>query len=399
MAYFTWKGIDLEGSIHKGKLFARSSVELDALLFKQEIALLSCAPAKQLFFLGRTIHQSQKIQFFKQCAQLLEAGVLLPDALTVIYSQTHHRQWHIVLATISNSVCQGSSLSQALEGYPMVFDSVMINMVHVGQESGRLVESLGLLSDYLTTEHEFGNSMRSAAMVPMITLGFFAVIALAIFIFIIPHFITMFESVKQELPAVTRMMIASSDFFRSWYVLLVIGLIAVSSIVVRSFITTQRGAFVWDSFLLRMPCVGFLITQSSLANFLQAMAMLISGGMHVVPALAVAKGMIGNKRISHHIEIIEKEVQAGSSLSQAMVYEPGQIFGAHAIAIIKVGEESGRLTVLLNQTARMYQESIKKQITLLTTLINPLLMIILGLLITFLVFAVYLPVFNLSNVM
>lgn len=398
MAYFTWKGIDLQGSIHKGKLFARSSAELDALLLKQEIALLSCAPAKQILFMERGIRQSQKIQFFKQCAQLLDAGVLLPDALTVIYSQTHHSQWHLILATVSNCVHEGSSLSQALERYPAVFDSVMINMIHVGQESGHLVASLTLLGDYLTTKHEFGNSMRSAAMVPLITLGFFTIIAMAIFIFIIPHFITMFESVKQELPAVTRMMIASSDFFRSRFLLLFIGCIAASIIVARSFITTKRGAFVWDSFLLRVPCIGFLIMQSSLANFLQAMAMLTGGGMHIVPALAVAKGMIGNKRIKYHIEIIEKEVHAGSSLSQAMIFEPGQIFGAHAIAIINVGQESGRLTVLLNQTARMYQENIKKNIAMLTTLINPLLMVILGLLITFLVFAVYLPVFNLSNV-
>lgn len=398
MAYFTWKGIDLAGKIHKGKLFARSAAELDALLLKQEIALLSCATAKNLFLSKRSITQSQKIQFFKQCAQLLDAGVLLPDALTVIYSQTHHSQWHMILAGITNSVHEGSSLSQALEMHTAVFDSVMINMIHVGQESGHLIESLTLLGDYLTTKHEFGKSIRSAAMVPLITLGFFAIIAMAIFVFIIPHFIEMFQSVKQELPAVTRMMIASSDFFRSRYLLLVIACVAISIMVIRYFIKTKQGAFVWDSFLLRMPCVGFLTMQSSLANFLQAMAMLTGGGMHIVPALCVAKGMIGNKRIKYHIEIIEKEVQAGSSLSQAMVHEPGQIFGAHAIAIINVGQESGRLTVLLNQTARMYQENIKKNIAMLTMLINPLLMIILGLLITFLVFAVYLPVFNLSNV-
>lgn len=397
MAYYTWKGVDLAGAIKKGKLFARSADELDAVLFKQKIALLSCKQSSQ-FFSHFSIPKTEKINFFKSLAQLLQAGVLLPDALIVVSSQAHHKQWHIVLSSISNSIFQGSSLSQALQDYPKIFDQVMINMVHVGQESGNLIESLTLLSDYLSDSYEFESNVRSAAMVPLITLIFFIIVAMAIFIFIIPHFITIFQSVNQELPWVTRIMIGMSDFFCSGHIFLFLGCIGAALALLKSYRSSSSGSYALDSFLLQIPGLGYLIMQRSLAHFLQAMAMLTSGGMHIVDALAVSKGIVSNKLIVHHLSIIEKEVQAGVSLSQAMMYEQGQIFGAQTVAIIKVGQESGRLPVLLNQTAKMYQSSIKKTITLITTLINPLLMIVMGLLITFLVFAVYLPIFNLSNV-
>lgn len=398
MAYFVWQGIDLSGKIHTGKRFATSKTELDSLLFKQEIALLSCRQARQIPFIGRSINQALKIQFFKQLTELLSAGVLLPDALIVISSQTHHVGLQDCLSHIAASVQEGNSFSQALGKYPLVFDTIMIKMAHVGEESGGLVVALTMLTEYLTTIYEFRKQVRSASMVPLITFIFFCLIAVGIFLFIIPQFVSMFQSVAHELPYVTYIMMQISDILRSRYVFLVFGMLLGAGMMFRSFIKTERGSLLWDSFLLKVPGVGFFIQQSSLAYFLQALAMLGGGGMPLVPSLAIAREMISNKVIKQHIDLIMGDVEAGSSLSQAMIHDPGQIFGPEAIAIIRVGEESGRLTLLLGRTAQAYQERVRKAIATLTALINPLLMIVLGLLITFLIFAVYLPIFNLSNV-
>jgi len=398
MAYFVWKGIDLGGNEHKGKLFARTKEELDAILFKKEIAMLSCSQAKSSLFVRRSISPALKIQFFRQLSELISAGVLLPDALMVICSQTYHVKLQDVLTHVAASVQEGNSLSQALSKYPLVFEPIMVHMVHAGTESGHLVSALDMLSNYLSMIHDFKQKLRSACLVPAVTFGFFFIVALLIFILIIPHFVSMFQSVKQDLPYITHLMIGISDFLRSRYLLFTACACIVSSMLVRSFIKTERGCMLKDSVLLRLPMIGKIIQLSSLSSFLQALTMLTGGGMQLVPAMAIAQETVNNSVIKQHIRIIEHEVRSGSSLSQAMMYEPGQIFGAQAIAIIRVGEESGRLTVLLQRTAMMYQDQIKRTISAITKVINPLLMVVLGLLITFLIFAVYLPVFNLSNI-
>ncbi|MCX5921750.1 MAG: type II secretion system F family protein [Candidatus Dependentiae bacterium] len=399
MPYFTWQGIDIIGQIHKGKLFARSKEELDTLLFKQEIALLSCSPVKQWSLFSRSVKVSLKIQLFKQLSELLSAGVLLPDALLIISSQTEHARFQEVIDSITQKVHEGSSLSQSLSCYPRVFDQVMVQMVHVGEESGRLVAALTMLSDYLQMGHDFRRRLRSAAMVPMFTFSFFCFVALLIIMVIMPRFIGMFQSVKQELPYVTQVMISMSSFLRSRYMMLLVGAGFLVGFVMRLYAQTARGSWQWDRFLLTVPWVGFLIKQSSLAYFLHALAMLLNGGMQLVPALALAQQTISNKVIHYYIGIIEREVEAGSSLSQAMLHDPAQLFGPDSIAIVRVGEESGRLSTLLSRAAVAYQDRVKRSLKIITAMINPLLMIVLGLLITFLIFSVYLPVFHLSDIL
>lgn len=396
MPYFSWSGIDLKGNIHKGRLFARSQQELDSLLFKQEIALLSCNQTRKRFALKR-VSIDQKIRFFSQLSQMLNSGVLMPDALMVIGSQMHHAQFQAIVSRIAQSVYEGKSLSQALAEHS-IFDPLMIKMVAVGEESGRLASCVSMLAEYLEMKAEFSKKLRAALLVPAISLAFFGIISMVIFVFIVPQFVSMFASVKQELPALTRHLLSLSALLRSSVALIWFGIIALSAFIFNRMIKTEQGQALWDSFLLKVPFIGSLIKESSLAYYLHALSMLLGGGVQLLPALKIAKQTVNNKMVSGQLTRIEQEVEEGHSLSQAMIHDPAQMFNSEIVSVVRVAEESGQMSQILARAASGLQEQVKRIISLITVLANPLLMIILGLLITFLIFAVYLPIFNLSNV-
>lgn len=397
MPYFTWKGIDIEGRIHKGKLFAQSAQELDALLFKHEIALLRSTPIRQITIFG-SVSLSDKIQFFKQLADLLNSGVLLPDALLVVASQTQQVKFQVIIDKITHKVHAGSSLSQALAQYPLIFDFVMVQMVKVGEESSKLGSILAMLGDYLQMRSDFSRGLRSAMLVPCITLGFFFCITMVIFALIVPQFAAMFQSAGQNLPRITKAMLFMSDFVRSSGMLYLVGIISLGLFIAYRLLKTEKGTYMRDVFVVNIPLIGPLIRESSLSYFLHALSLLLQGGMPLMQAIGVAKATVRNSFLAKNLATIEQAIGAGSSLSQAMIHNMAQIFGAEVIAIVRVGEESGRLAPLLARAASAYQAQVQRTLAWIITMINPLLMITLGVLITFLIMAVYVPIFNLSNI-
>lgn len=397
MPYYKWSGIDITGSIHKGRLFARSKEELDALLFKQEIALLNCSPVRQIW-LQKKVSLDLKIQFFKTLAEMLGSGVLVPEALIIVCAQTPHAFFQEIIASIAQDVQEGSSLSQALAKYPHIFDTMMVNMTSVGEESGRLAACLTLLSDYMQMMEDFKKRLWTSMLVPICTFIFFCIVAVIIFIFVIPHFTQMFDSAKQQLPTSTKIIISMSNFLRSHVALYFFGAVIAGLFIAWRLTKTAAGKLYIDAFMLKLPWIGNIIQEANLGYYLHAIAMLLHGGIQLRPALSIAKQTVNNTVIRKQLDIIEHEVDAGSSLSQAMIYEPDQMFNAEIIAAVRAGEETGRLFSVLSRSAQLYQEKVKRSISFITLLINPLLMLILGLLIAFLIFAIYMPIFNLSQV-
>jgi type II secretory pathway component PulF len=397
MPYFSWKGVDIEGSIHKGKLFAQSKEELDALLFKQEIALIGCSQVKQISLLN-SISFQDKIQFFKQLGQLLNAGVLLPDALLVATSQAQQIKFQTILSQITQQVHEGNALSQSLANQNNVFDAVMVHMVKVGEESGKLSSILAMLGDYLQMRSDFGKNLRSALLMPSITFAFFFCITLFIFVFIIPQFAHLFQSNNQTLPQITKNMLAISDFVTSQAMVYFLALAGTALLALYRLIKTKNGKCLRDIFVIKIPIFGPLIKENSLGYFLHAVSMLLQGSMPLPQAIQVAKATVSNDFLVSNLTMIEQDILAGSSLSQAMIHNMAQIFDAPIIAMIRVGEESGRLASLLGKAGHFYQSKVHKTLAWIVTIINPLLMIALGALITFLIVAVYVPIFNLSDI-
>ncbi len=398
MPYFSWVGVHLNGQRKKGTLFAQSAQELDALLFKQDIALLRSTENGSSWYVSTSVNNAVKIAFFRQLSVLLSAGVLLPQALVIVNAQMNHRYFQEIIHGLVRDVHHGLSLSQAMEKHPQLFNSLMIQMVYVGQESGTLAASLGLLSDYVHVHQEFQRQLRSAALMPLITLGFFVVIALVIFMVVIPRFAALFASVNHELPYLTKLLIAFSGFMASANVLYVGIVLLAFGAGLTWYSRTARGRRRIDACYVRIPYVHTIIKNSNVVYFLRSIAMLLEAGLPVLTAVHMSRHAFANKALAHSSRYVEQEIEAGSSLSEALALHPQQLFGPEILAMVHIGQESGNLSGMLIHAATEYHQKVKHSLAKLTTLFQPVLMIVLGLLITMLIFAIYLPIFNLAQV-
>ncbi len=397
MPYFSWQGVDLYGRTHTGATFAHSVSELDARLFTQKIALMHAWQRAPWRFALSWVDLSRKIDFFQHLAQLLQAGILLPEALGIMGDQQSHGVFQETIYAIAQQVREGHSLSHALQ-HTRYFDSLMSNMVAVGQESGSLALALQALADYLQAQDAFYKRIRAALLLPMITFGFFLCVLGVILFAIIPQFATIFSSLGTETPAATRTLLAISAGASGWHMGALLLSILLGALLVHRASKTKSGRAFFDALWLKTPFMGRIIRQRSSAHFLHALSLLLGGGVPLVPALTIAKGVVRNSVLAQHLEQLVTEVAAGSPFSEALVITQEPLFGPEVISLATVGQETGRLSFFLARAARLLQDQVHRSITFVATIIQPLLIIILGLLIALLIISVYMPVLNLANV-
>jgi len=329
---------------------------------------------------------------------LLTSGVLLPDALTVVGEQIGQRSFQEVASSLIDTVHRGTMLSEALKKYPALFDRLTIQMAKVGQETGSLGVSLGMASDHMEAIQEFRKKVRSAALLPGLTFLFFIGVTLIVFLLVIPRFADMFASVHQELPALTRVLVQISAFLRSWYALIIGFIIGLIALMVRAYAVSCQGRPLVDRIILQLPFIGSIVHQRALVYFLRSFSMLLQGGMPLASAIGIAKDTVENYELRRGFEEVEHDILSGSSLSQAMGLQQDKLFEQDLIAIARVAEESGHLGLIFQKAAIGYQDKVNRSLSFFTLLMQPLLMGFLGLLVMALIFAVYLPIFNLSQV-
>jgi len=397
MPYYRWKGINLFGDAKRGKSFARSEDDLDSLLFDRNIAMLSCKNCKIWSFLG-SISNEDKINFFRQLSVLLESGVRLPDALRILGEQSENILFGQIVFALESDIQEGVSFGDALGKHPQIFDDLMVKMANVGQESGNLGSSLKQLTSYLEIKQDFRKKLRSASALPMITLAFFVFITMSIFVFVVPKFADIFRTMNKELPTITRVILKISEFLRSYQLFIGLGILVAFIFLARKYIKKPVLQPVVEMILVRFPLTGSLIKQTSLVYFLRSVSMLLQSGMRLLPAIEITKKSFESSLLKNHLEMLQQDVYAGSSLSQSMTDYPGLLFSQDLVAMVKVGEETGSLGLMLQKAADMYQDKVDRSILFFTTIFQPLLMICLGLLIALLIFAIYIPVFSMADV-
>ncbi len=397
MAYIKWKGIDLSGTQRTGVMAVRSTQELALKLFQQDIALLSSSNKKPLPII-HTLPLHEKIDFFKQIALLLSSGIFLDQALLLVMHYTKKKFFKEIINDILLDVQHGTRLSMALKNYPTVFDSLTVQMIETGEESGKLVEALEHLCMHQEMVFQFKKKVKAVLLMPCITFLFFIAIASVIFIVIVPTLGSMIVSSGQNLSTTTHILLMVSDFVRNWKSMLFF-VVASSGLMISAWylFTFSHVKRFLHYCLVHTPFLGQLLYDTTFVYFFQSLAILTKTGVHTMTALSIAHQSIGNRIIQGQIGWMLDAVQEGHSLSKAAMQDP-RLFSEHVQALLSVGQESSCLPFIFGQIAMVYKERIDKFLTTMATLVQPLLMIILGLLITALVFAVYVPLFNLSSV-
>ncbi|MFC1841504.1 type II secretion system F family protein [Candidatus Dependentiae bacterium] len=397
MPYYRWKGVNILGDMRMGKSFARSVHDLDKTLFSRNIALIASDEKKVGAFFNK-ISPDDKISFFRQLAVLLDSGVRLPDALGILCDQVRNVKLKQIIFEIESDVCQGFSFGKSLAKHPNIFDTATVQIVAVGQESGDLSNCLKQLSEYLEEKQAFYKKLKSASLLPLITLAFFFVVMFSIFTFVVPKFADVFRSMGKELPPLTQTILKISEFLRSNNFVFFMIFFGVCIFLIRKYLATPSIKKLSDKISLNMPFIGSVYRQSFLVYFLRSVSMLLKGGTRLVPAIGISKNSIKNDLLKSHVCNLENDVYAGSSLSQSMTDYGGKLFPQDLVAIVKVGEETAKMHVMLDKAADIYQQKINRSILFFTTVFQPLLMIVLGLLITLLIFAIYVPVFSLASI-
>ncbi len=395
MPYYRWRGVELTGKMKKGVLFARSQEHLDELLIKREIALLSCKPKRQ--WIKRSITLSDRVKVFNQFATLIGAGILIPDALDIVANQVDHSGLQEVMHQVTKQVAEGESLSSALCAHPHIANQIMIQLIKAGEESGQLAQTLDALCNHLTATQDFYRRLRSALLLPAITLLFFFTILVIIFVVIMPRFIDVFASTGKDIPPLTRNLLNISDFMRSPAMGLSLAIGALVGVIMWRLTRRGTGRRVLDMTLVKLPLVGLLLQQRFLAYAMQALSVLLAGGMPLLEALKVVSSSIQNLVFKEQLEGLELDIETGSSLSDAMARHKDGVFSQDVVAMMEVAEASGRLPLLLDRVAQTYYNRVAQRLSWLTLMIQPVVMIILGLLVALLIFAVYGPIFTMSN--
>lgn len=395
MPYFRWKGIDLQGTMRAGRSCAASLKDLDTQLLHDDIALLKSTQLSMRLF-GRAVSMDVKIQFFRSLATLLEAGVMVPEALELVAQQVRHIGFHEVLYSLKRDVETGILLSDAMAKHRKMFNPLMIEMVGIGYETGSLVTSLERLVSYLETMQEFRKKIRMALTMPLITFLFFTIIASVLVVFVVPQFESLFASLKQPLPTSTRVVLLINGLIRS-YGLYLIGFIAAAVGV--CMVLYQRmieARYFFDRIALSIPFLGPLLVTRMCAQISQALALLLDGGIMVVDAFSIITSLVDNVILRDVLIRVKHDVQAGMQVSDALLRNGNGYLGFDAIALIRVGETSGTLAPMFAAAARRYQASVAYTLQWLLNLMQPLVIIFLGILITGLILAIYLPIMTIS---
>ena len=395
MPYFRWTGINIAGEAKKGKQAAYSSQDLSERLLQRGIAILKYKVMYAPLFLW-PINAKTKANLFKKKAQLLRAGLLLPQVFAVVVQQSSNPVLCDVLFDISCDIQHGISLSKALEKYDLFSDPIAMIMLNAGHESGNIINALESVAVYFHKQYLFNKNIRSALAMPLLTLLFFIAIAFFIFIFIIPRFAEMFSSLQQELPPLTRSMIAVSEFFCSSsmvYIFVVIGMLFFS---LQRYFSYSRGKRIWNKVVDKVPFLGMIIWQYHMSQALSAVSLLVSSGVPLVVGLDMVGKTVEHCVVKSQLIELHDYVVSGQLLSNAMATM--LVFLPEIVASIQVGEQSGTLGKSLEYASLVYSDTLEESLRRFIFFLQPVVIIFLGILVTLLIFAVYLPIMQLSYV-
>ncbi len=394
MPYYRWRGVTLDATYCKGTLFAHSEESLDALLYKQEIALISCRPTMQLYILP--ISYVHKVFFFEHLQALLDAGVHVWQALTIISEQISDARFADIVYQVSHIVQEGKPLHEAMARYA-VFSSEMVHITEIGMQAGNISIALQALCQYLQETDQFKKKLRSALLLPLVTLALFVTIILVILFAIIPQYADLFASMGKELPRETRLLLKLHDAIVSYYMVGYLIIAVTFGMVVWQLKSSSSIKMTLDRWILNMPYLGSLLQKIALVHFLRSLGLLLQGGMSLVPALKIANQAVSNLYMKEQISQIVAAVEAGQSVSAGMRGSRSGLFAQDLVLLITVGEETGRISDMIDRAATMYQKRVQQMLVHYTTVLQPTLMILLGLMVAGLIFAVYMPLFNLAD--
>ena len=391
---FEWEGKDRNGRVVRGETRAGGENQVQASLRRQGI--LATKIKKRRTRSGKKIKPRDIAIFTRQLATMMKAGVPLLQAFDIVGRGNANPSVAKLLNDIRSDVETGTSLSAAFRKYPLYFNSLYCNLVEAGEAAGILEELLDRLATYMEKTEAIKSKIRSALMYPVAVLVVAFVVVSIIMIFVIPAFKEVFTSFGADLPAPTLFVIAMSEFFVQWWWLIFGGLGGGLYFFMQAWRRNEKVQMFMDRLLLKLPIFGDLVEKSVIARWTRTLSTMFAAGVPLVEALDSVGGASGNSVYKLATDKIQQEVATGTSLTAAM--NNANVFPSMVLQMSAIGEESGSLDHMLGKAADFYESEVDEMVAGLSSLMEPIIIVILGTIIGGIVISMYLPIFKLGQV-
>ncbi len=346
-----------------------------------------------LHFFSR-VSQGEIAMITRQLSTLVGAGFPLVHAIATLIPQSESTAFRKVLSQIKDTIEEGSSFAGALSLYPDTFSPVYINMVRAGETAGTLEIVLDQLADLMERQQELNDKIKSSMFRPILQTLLAIGVVYFMLTYIVPKITGIFEGMNRVLPMPTRILISASQFLQSYWWLL-LGLIIISFVTFSRIKKTTKGRYSLDKSYLTMPFFGQLVKKIATARFSRTLGSLLENGVPMLTALGIVKNVVGNVLIADVVEMATKEVEKGNGLGRAL--ENSKLLPHLSVQMIQVGEQSGHLEAMLSKVADVYEKDVESTMTSLTSLIEPISMLFMGIIVGFIMLSIVLPILEINQ--
>lgn len=400
MAVFNYVAVDRQGKKQKATAEANDELDLKKKLRAQGLVLVSSSKSSKSakkakgFNLQGGINSYDITLITRQIATMLESGISLLRALTIIEKQAEKPKLREMFAQIKSDVSQGQTLSSTLAKNPKYFDKLYVSMVKAGEASGSLDVVLVRLAKGKEEAEELKGKVKGAMIYPIIVVVVSFAIVFLLMSFVVPRFAEMFSGAGMQMPALTQVVMNASSFMQKfWYI--VLGIIGFVGYSISKAVKTPKGKAKFDRFILKIPMIGPLMRKVAVARFTRTMATLLNSGVPILVAFDIASDTSGNTVISNAIVLARNSIKEGNTIAKPL--EQSGEFPVMVTQMIEVGEESGTITEMLNKVSDFIETDIKQGLQALVSAMEPLAIVIMAVVVGTIVIALFLPLFSISD--
>ncbi|MDB4939853.1 MAG: hypothetical protein JWO40_278 [Candidatus Doudnabacteria bacterium] len=396
---FKYEAKDDLGNLREGVVVAEDQEKAESLIQENNLTIVSLSIIEENFLeklwpFGKSVPNKEMVLFSRQLSTLIGAKVSILQALRILLEQVSNNYLKTVINETISSIEGGNSFSLALSRHPEIFSNVYVSVVHTGELSGTLDVSLNYLSDQMEKDYDLTAKVKSAMTYPLFIMGALVGVGSLMFLFILPKLTDILEQQGGSLPIITVWLIAFTKFFQVYWWTFFIGGFALY-VGARYYLKTKQGRFVWDFLKVHTPIIGPIFEKIYLARFSRNLSTLVLGGIPIIKALEVVSELVNNVIYRDIILEAANKLSTGKTIAEAL--QGHKEIPPIVTQMIEVGEQSATLTNILQKLAVYYEKEVDTKISTLTTLMEPIIMLILGLAVGILVAGILLPIYNLAS--
>jgi len=399
MPAFLWKGRTASGRVEKGEMVAENQAEVLKSLRTKKIIPVSVKPKPKeisFAFLGGSKLGTKELAIFtRQFATMINAGLALMDCLETLKEQVTKPGFKTILTEVMEDIEGGATLADALTRHKKSFSDLYVNMVAAGEAGGALDTILLRLASYLEKSAEITRKIKGAmiypAMIVIVTIGAIAILLIVV----IPVFASMYAGMGAELPGLTRIILTISSVLRKYF-LIIIAVIIALVVAFKMYSRTKNGRLTIDRTMLKIPVFGDLSKKTALARFSRTLATLLASGVNILDALEITGKTAGNKVVENAIMAARESIKEGETIAAPLAKEKS-IFPPMVIQMVSIGEATGGIDEMLNKVADFYDSEVDTAVDNLMSALEPIIVVFLGVVVGFIVVAMYLPIFKLAS--